>query len=191
MTARTHDLAALTGLTFAIAFIQLPQITMATAVTAFAANMIGGLLPDIDDATSDFWDTIRLGNLVSKIINPLIDNHRKITHSLIGMTISGFILHYLLQVVGKVLIVDMDIVWWSMMIGYASHLVMDSFTKEGVPWLLPLPVRIGFPPIRALRITTGKLTEKALVFPGLILVNGYLIYNYYPTFLGLFGGLTK
>jgi membrane-bound metal-dependent hydrolase YbcI (DUF457 family) len=55
--------------------------------------------------------------------------------------------------------VDTDLVWWAFMIGMFSHLVMDSFTKEGVPWLLPIPIKFGFPPLKRLRVTTGKLGE--------------------------------
>lgn len=56
------------------------------------------------------------------------------------------------------------------MIGMISHLVMDSFTKEGVPWLLPIPVKFGFPPVRRLRITTGKAIEKFAVEPLLVII---------------------
>lgn len=191
MTGRTHDLAAFTALSIYIATQPTPQMTLATAVSAFIGNMIGGLLPDIDDATSDFWDTVRLGDIVSKIINPLIGSHRKITHSFLGLGLAGLLLHYLLTAINKVLIVDMNIVWWSIMLGYLSHLIMDSFTKEGVPWLLPIPIRIGFPPFKFLRITTGKLIEHMLVFPGLIFFNAYLVYKYYPIFITFFRSVAK
>jgi hypothetical protein len=51
------------------------------------------------------------------------------------------------------------------MIGMLSHLVMDTFTKEGVAWLLPVPVMFGFLPVKALRITTGEWTESFIVIP--------------------------
>jgi membrane-bound metal-dependent hydrolase YbcI (DUF457 family) len=57
---------------------------------------------------------------------------------------------------------DAHIVWWAFMIGVASHLFMDMFTKEGIPLLLPVPIKFGIPPIRTLRLTTGKLGEKTV-----------------------------
>lgn len=66
--------------------------------------------------------------------------------------------------------IDIDIVWWAFMIGMASHLIMDTFTKEGVPWLLPLPVKFGIPPFRAWRITTGKIGELGMF--GVLVVFG-------------------
>lgn len=57
------------------------------------------------------------------------------------------------------------------MIGYFSHLFMDMFTREGVPLLLPIPVKFGLPPFKRLRMTTGKAIETWVVFPTLILVN--------------------
>ncbi|MBI4136640.1 metal-dependent hydrolase, partial [Candidatus Roizmanbacteria bacterium] len=68
------------------------------------------------------------------------------------------------------------------MIGYFSHLVTDSMTTQGVPWLFPIPIRFGIPPIKALRIKTGGFMEKFVVLPGLILFNGYLVYLNYPTY---------
>ena len=54
------------------------------------------------------------------------------------------------------------------MLGVTSHLIMDTFTKEGVPWLLPLPFKFGFPPVRAWRITTGKKAEMLVILPLLV-----------------------
>jgi membrane-bound metal-dependent hydrolase YbcI (DUF457 family) len=65
------------------------------------------------------------------------------------------------------------------MIGVFSHLVMDSFTKEGVPWLLPIPIKFGFPPLKAFRITTGKKMEGFVIFPGLVALNVCLYAMYY------------
>jgi membrane-bound metal-dependent hydrolase YbcI (DUF457 family) len=65
------------------------------------------------------------------------------------------------------------------MIGIISHLIMDTFTKEGVPWLLPLPFKIGFPPLRSLRMTTGKSVENFIVFPLLIVLNFLIVGAYY------------
>ena len=115
--------------------------------------------------------------------------HRFLTHSLIGLALMGFLVHWLLVFINPLFPkIDTDIVWWAFMIGMVSHLVMDSFTKEGVPWLLPLPIKFGFPPLRRLRITTGKVFEKYFIFPGLIVVFAVLFGMYYTTFLELIQG---
>jgi hypothetical protein len=57
------------------------------------------------------------------------------------------------------------------------------FTKEGVPWLLPIPVKFGIPPIRAFRITTGKKMETLVVLPVLLLTNLWIFHTNYPAIL--------
>jgi len=42
MTARTHDLAAVTMLTYVVASGQAPSLSLATGVVAVAANILGG-----------------------------------------------------------------------------------------------------------------------------------------------------
>lgn len=186
MTGRTHDLAAFTALNLVVATQSIPPLTLGTALVAFTANMIGGLAPDLDQPTTEFWRRIRAGNILGKLISPLLGGHRYISHSILGLALFGFLAFWALNFASTFLLVDMNLVWWSFMIGYVSHLIMDSFTKEGVPWLFPIPVRIGFPPFSALRLKTGGLIEKSLVFPGLLLANIYLIYQNYNHFLSLF-----
>jgi membrane-bound metal-dependent hydrolase YbcI (DUF457 family) len=81
--------------------------------------------------------------------------------------------------------VDIQFVWDAFMVGFGSHLVMDSFTKEGVPWLLPIPFKFGFPPVRAFRITTGKAGETLLAFPLLIVITIWLMMSHYTQFAAL------
>ena len=191
MTGRTHDLAAFTLLNAVFIYMHAPQMTLATAITAFGANMIGGLLPDIDDASADIWDKVRAGSLLAKLIKPIVGSHRMLSHSVIGVAIIGFLLKHLLTAMGTVLLVDMNIIWWSVMIGYLSHLLADSLTTEGVPWLLPLRMRFGFPPVRWFRIKTGGWGESLLFIPLLIIANGYLFYTHYQTYLVFFRTLIK
>lgn len=182
MTGRTHDLAAFTAINIYVATQTVPKMTLATAIVAFGATMIGGLMPDIDDATSDFWDKIPAGSFIGRVIHPLIGHHRMISHSLVGIFITGFIVKYLLTLINSVLLVDMNIIWWTIMISYLSHLIMDSLTKEGLPWFFPIPIRFGFPPIKLLRIKTGGIIENFIVFPGLFIINGYYIYTHYKMY---------
>lgn len=183
MTGRTHDLAAFTSLSLIVATQPLTRMSLATGIVALSANFIGGLTPDIDQPTADLWHRIPLGSIFGKMISPLLGGHRFISHSLFGIFLFGFLSNYILTAISGVLLVNTGIVWLGFMIGYISHLIMDTFTKEGVPWLFPIPIRFGIPPFKFLRIKTGGLIEKAVVFPGLLLLNVYLYYMFYGRYL--------
>lgn len=181
MKARTHDVAAATALLGAVIVVpDLPVMTLATAVTAFIANQLGGIAPDIDQPTAPFWRNLPIGGIVGRVIGKMLGGHRFITHSIVGMVLVGFLLSMFLAFIQPILpSVQMDIVWWAFMIGMASHLIMDSFTKEGVPWLLPIPIKFGVPPLKRFRITTGKWTENFVAFPLLLLLVGVLCATHY------------
>lgn len=181
MISRTHDLAAITAL--GVAIVTIPALQpqdLATLLLAVLANQIGGITPDIDQPTAPFWRNLPIGGLFGKIIGRLLGGHRFITHSILGLIIFGWLSWLLLVALSPIMpAIDILLVWIGFMIGMISHLVMDSFTKEGVPWLLPLPVKFGIPPLRRLRITTGKWIENFLVLPGLILFNFWYIASHY------------
>lgn len=183
MTGRTHDLAAFTTLTFLVASQPLVHMSLATFGVAIAANMIGGVFPDIDQPTGVLWKKIPAGTIFGKIMHPFLGAHRTISHSLLGAFLAALLAKIVLSYTHTFLLVDNQIVFLCFMLGVVSHLIMDTFTKEGVPWLFPIPIRFGIPPIKALRITTGKLIETSFVFPGLLILNGYLIYSHYSKFL--------
>lgn len=181
MTARTHDLAAITALGV-ITLLSPPEaISLSTVIAAIIANQIGGITPDIDQPTAPFWRNISLGRIFGRMFGRLLGGHRFLTHSLLGLALFGMAAQAVLVFIGPLLgTIDTGFVWWAYMIGMASHLVMDSFTKEGVPWLLPIPVKFGFPPFKRLRVTTGKAVEAFLIFPILILCNAlFYAHNYH------------
>ncbi len=184
MTGRTHDLAALTLLGAAVALHPPASITLGTAVAAFLANQIGGIFPDIDQPTAPFWRNLPVGNLFGKLFGKASGGHRFLTHSLIGLVGSGILARLFLQFIHPLMPkINVGIVWWAFMIGVFSHLLMDSLTEEGVPWLLPLPFKIGFPPIKKWRIKTGHWFEKLIIFPGLLLCDLLLIQTNYSAIL--------
>lgn len=183
MTGRTHDLVAFTSLSYIILTQPTHPITLGTSLFALLANMIGGLAPDIDQPTAKLWHDIPAGSLFGKILSPLLGGHRFISHSLFGIGLFGFGSWYLLALMSHTILVDMTIVWYAFMIGYISHLIMDTITKEGVPWLFPIPLKIGIPPIKMLRIKTGGIIEKAVIFPGFVLITIYLYYSHYSKLL--------
>ena len=169
MTARTHDLAAFS--TLSIVYLTMPneQLTLATCVVALLANLIGGIAPDIDQPTAPLWRNLPVGKYLGKIFDKLLGGHRFISHSILGLVIFGYLFHLLIIFLQPIMpSVNIGIVWWAFTLGMISHLVMDTLTKEGVPWLLPLPYKFGIPPLKSWRITTGKRVETWIVFPLLL-----------------------
>lgn len=181
MTGRTHDLAAFTALTIVFTYAPtIPIMSLPTVITALGANFIGGLFPDIDQPTSDFWDNFRMGPFVAKVVCPALGGHRNISHSLLGLLVIGFGSRWLLGWILPFILLDIDaeVVWIAFMIGVISHILTDMPTKAGVPLLWPLNWSFGFPPVRALRMDSGKFVEKFIVFPALLCVTGYLLYSH-------------
>lgn len=184
MVGRTHDLAAFTTIGYIVVTQPNLHISLATGLVALGANLVGGLAPDLDQPTGNLWQKLPAGTIFGRLFHPFFGSHRHISHSILGAVLFGTLVHFLLGLASSVVLVDMNIVWWAFMIGYISHLVMDTFTKEGVPWFFPIPWKIGFPPIKLFRITTGKLVETGVVFPGLLLINAYLYWaNYHELIL--------
>lgn len=187
MKARTHDLAAITGLTLVVALVPPPPLSLATILVALLANQLGGIAPDIDQPTAPFWRNLPVGGFFGRFITRMMGGHRFITHSLLGVVLVGFLINLLLTVLHQIMPnVQMEYVWWAFMIGMVSHLVMDTFTKEGVPWLLPIPYKFGIPPIRKFRVTTGKAVENFVVFPLLVVLLVAICSVSYPGLLELF-----
>jgi inner membrane protein len=186
MTARTHDLAAITSLGVVYILVTIQAVTLSTFIIAVFANLIGGITPDIDQPTAPLWHNLPVGKYLGKIFDKLLGGHRFLTHSILGLVLFGFLFHYLLVFLHPIMTkVNIGVVWWAFMIGMLSHLVMDTFTKEGVPWFLPFPVKLGIPPIKEWRITTGSWVESFVVFPLILLFNAVFYSHYYNHLLYL------
>lgn len=184
MTARTHDLAAVTALGAVVLVQPLRTVTLATAIVAILANLVGGITPDIDQPTAPFWRNLPVGKYFGKLFDQLLGGHRFLTHSLLGLALFGFLVHWLLVFLHPIMhSVNIDLVWWAFMIGILSHLVMDTLTKEGVPWLLPLPLKFGLPPVKTLRMTTGHWVENFVMFPAIVVFNVWLYFVNYDKLL--------
>lgn len=188
MIARTHDLAAITGLTIVVVAVSpLPPLHLSTVLVAILANQLGGIAPDIDQPTAPFWRNLPIGGVFGRFIGKMLGGHRFLTHSILGVALMGYLVGILLDFLHPIMQnVQTDYVWWAFMVGMISHLIMDSFTKEGVPWLLPIPVKFGFPPLRRLRITTGKAIENFVVLPLLTLLLVAICGTYYSVLVNLF-----
>ncbi len=181
MTGRTHDLAAISALLAIFIYEPLIEISLSTLFLALLFNQIGGILPDIDQPTAPFWRNLPVGKLIGKIIDKsLLGGHRFLTHSLLGAVIFGGLFYFgLLFLKSAILSINVGIIWISFMVGVLSHLLLDSFTKEGIPLLLPITKKIGFPFNKQLRITTGKSVEYLVVIPVIIFIDIFLISSNY------------
>src|ERR1700683_711032 len=180
MTGRTHDAAALTALIIATILYPPGSLTLATALIALLANQIGGITPDIDQPTAPFWLNLPAEGAIGKVFDRLLGGHRFLTHSLVGAALFAWLAHLLLVFLHPIMPhTNITLVWDAFVIGLISHLVMDTFTKEGVPWLLPIPIKFGLPPVKELRITTGKWVETLVIFPALIVLDVWLLARHY------------
>lgn len=180
MTARTHDVAALALLVTAVIVVPPGKMTVATALTAFVANQLGGIAPDIDQPTAPLWRNLPVGKYLGKVFAALVGGHRFICHSLIGLVLFGIVSRLFLIFIQPLMPpVDVTFVWFAFLLGVLSHLFMDMLTKEGVPLLLPLPFKFGFPPLRAWRVTTGKGVELFIILPAITLFTIWLCSTHY------------
>lgn len=186
MTARTHDVAAITALGIAALMYAPESLRLSTLLLAVLANQLGGVTPDIDQPTAPLWRNLPEGHFVGRVFGKLLGGHRFISHSILGFALfawlSNLLLHFLHPIMPHV---DITLVWYSFLIGYATHLVMDTLTKEGVPWLLPVPYKLGLPPLKKFRITTGKWVETLVVFPAFIAFDIWLCASHYESFVAL------
>ena len=180
MIARTHDAAAITTLAFIFIAAPPASISLATVLIAIFANLIGGIAPDLDQPTAPFWRNLPIGKYFGRLFGMVVGGHRFLSHSILGVALFVFLFHSLLMFIHPLMAnVDTGFVTWAFAIGMVSHLVFDSFTKEGVPWLLPVPIKFGFPPLKRWRITTGKWLETTVIFPALLVLLGWVIFANY------------
>lgn len=154
----------------------------------YGAAAFGSLVPDIDNARSTLGK--RLGPISKEIQHAV--GHRTIFHSLLGLALTAIVifgvqfgigallLHYGLTDAAHKLDVGLPPQEWlntglglafvGLLVGYFLHLVADSFTLGGVPWLFPSRVRYGIPPNRHWRFKTGSPWEPVTVITLSVLV---------------------
>jgi len=107
------------------------------------------------------------GEKLGKILRRIFYKHRTLTHSIVGVYAIYRLLEWVLLKLLNPVFLDPQIVLASIMIGYISHIIADSLTEEGVPLLFPININFGFPPIKKVRIKTGKWFENLVVYPAI------------------------
>jgi len=182
MLSRTHEVVGVTALVIATVNYGPDNLAVATIIVALVANLVGTLLPDIDQASNRLWDMIPGGNEIGKLLKRVLMGHRTVSHSLIGIMVVYWGMGWLLNRLLNNNFVDINAVFMALMIGYISHLAADGLTEEGLPLLWPIKWKFGFPPIKSWRIKTGKWFENWVVFPTVTL---FLIWYLWENWRGL------
>ena len=133
--------------------------------------LFGALLPDIDHPGSILG---RRCGPISRVLHHWC-GHRSITHSISGiLLLLGFCIgmgSLAMALVGSQGIifsassrVILYLALYSLLFGYALHLLADSLTKEGIPLLWPHKKRYGLIPLVALRFRVGTWAEHVLLW---------------------------
>ncbi|RKO61839.1 metal-dependent hydrolase [Caldibacillus debilis] len=134
--------------------------------TSVIGGALGGLLPDIDHPGSTLG---RRARILSYPINKLA-GHRGITHTLLALVL----LSYLLFVISGWIPIAWKgyglVFFIGIIIGYASHLVLDMLTVSGIPLLYPFSSKM----IRIAGLRTGK--DDWLVILLTVAVTGTYLY---------------
>lgn len=160
MQGNTHIVG---GITASLAF---AQISNDNPLLLVGAGIIGALLPDICHSGSKIG---RKFPIISKMVNKLF-GHRSFTHSLLFLILMVMVLHT---------IVPYKAISVGILLGMASHIFLDMWTKKGVKLFFPVSISVRFP----LTTRTGSKVEK-VVFMLLTLLSVYFSYELIVNLLG-------
>jgi len=186
MTSRTHDVFAFASLMSISAYYPPSSLNTATLMVSLVGNIIGSLLPDIDQATNQLWNLLPAGNSIGKVFRKWFLAHRTLSHSLLGIFLVHKFLWWILPKILNPNYLNITLICYSIMIGFVSHLILDFFTEEGLPLFFPIKIRVGFPPVSSWRIETGKWFEKLVVFPGIIAYSIWFVFNHQGELINIF-----
>ena len=165
----------------------------------YGFTALGALTPDIDNARSTLGK--HLGP-VSKGIQHFA-GHRRLFHSIVGLVMVGAIIWGAQYGIGLALertgadsatrrlgealtglapgfnvAQGLGVAFVGLLVGYLLHLVADSLTTGGVPWLWPSHTRFGFPPNYKWRFKSGTWVEKVVVVIVSLAVIGWCVYRW-------------
>lgn len=153
MTGKTHIAGGIAaGLAYA-------YISGLDPVILTGAGIAGALIPDICHSGSKIG---RKMPVTSRIVN-LIFGHRSFTHSLLFLVIMAFLLKAFLPY---------DTITAGIIVGMASHYILDMGTKRGIQLFFPIDFRVRFP----VTTKTGSMVEN-LIFSLLSLLAFYYGYQ--------------
>lgn len=122
---------------------------------------LGALLPDLDARESQL-KRLTVGGGIAPFALPAVAlhralGHRNLLHSAAGLGITAALVAVPIGLAAHA--------WQpavALLLGYASHLLLDACTKSGIPFLFPNRIRRFALPLR-LRLTTGSAAEEAVL----------------------------
>ena len=153
MTGKTHITG---GIAASLAF---AQVTHYDPVILLVGGTIGALLPDICHAGSKIG---RMLPALSKIIGTVF-GHRTFTHSLLFLVLMAMLLNSFVPNEG---------ITAGILVGMASHYLLDMATKNGIKLFFPFKWTVRLP----ITATTGGTVEY-LVFAALSVLAVYFGYG--------------
>ena len=139
MLGNTHIVG---GITASLAF---SQFSNDNPFVLVGAGVIGALLPDICHGGSKIG---RMFPVSSKIVNKLF-GHRSFTHSLLSLLLIALIMDTFVSYRSWTI---------GLLLGMASHLILDMGTKKGVKLFFPIKISVRFP----ITIKTGSKVEQVI-----------------------------
>lgn len=145
-----------------------PPVSWPTLAAYLIAALLGGTAPDLDKPRQ-LWARI--------LTRTAFGGHRHLSHSLVGLILASAAAGLILGQIGPTLHIAPALPLTGFATGYLSHLVLDSLTIEGVPWLFPIPLYLGLPPWSRARVKTGSLVEQLVVMPSLLILIGWTGYH--------------
>jgi len=172
LTGKTHQVIGVAAALGSFFVWQEPSYAPATLVGVIVASHFGALLPDLDSAAADIYDSVPMGKQVGKVTSKFTFGHRNLTHSILGVILFGYLSHQLIFWTPLYWGINLFWTWLAFMIGYISHLLADTITVLGIPLLWPIDKNFGFPPkpFEGIRIQSGKWFENLVIFPLINLV---------------------
>ncbi|OLP65217.1 hypothetical protein BACPU_17510 [Bacillus pumilus] len=151
MTGKTHMMGGIAAATAVAYYYGFEPVTMA------AAGTVGALLPDLCHTKSKIG---RKFPLLSTLISSVF-GHRTFTHSLLFLLI--------IYLIAKTYIPN-DSLSVGLLIGMASHLLLDAGTVNGIKFLFPATIKVRLP----FYVRTGSTGEQ-VVLAALTMVTCYYI----------------
>lgn len=153
MTGKTHIAGGIAaGLAYA-------YVSGMDPIILSGAGIVGALIPDICHSGSKIG---RKMPITSRFVN-LVFGHRAFTHSLMFLVAMAFVLKAF---------VPFAAVTAGIIVGMASHYILDMGTRRGIQLFFPIDFRVRFP----ITTKTGSAVEN-LIFSLLALVSFYYGYQ--------------
>lgn len=138
MTGKTHIIGGIAAATAVTSLFGIYEPRSVTGLTIYGGAfllpaVVGALAPDIDHGNSKA-SNVNLFTKIASIFLRIVCGHRGVIHSPFFLSILC-VIGFVLTIIFPFPLVRESI--FGFLIGYASHLFIDFFNKEGIPVLFP------------------------------------------------------